>query len=121
MNKEELNLELQSIKKAILENGVPIPGTIHKLYARCGAKTCPCANDDSKRHGPYYRWHYRMGNRQRTIGIDKEHIETIQNAINNREKLEALIEKLLSIGIQYIESELDPSLNMSNKDKSKKS
>lgn len=121
MNKEKLNLELQTIKKAILENGVPIPGTIHKLYARCGAKTCPCANDDSKRHGPYYRWHYRMGNRQRTIGIDEEHIEIIQNAINNREKLEALIEKLLSTGIQYIKSELDPSLNMSNRNKSKKS
>jgi hypothetical protein len=121
MNKEELNLELQSIKKAILDNGIPIPGTIHKLYARCGSKTCPCANDDSKRHGPYYRWHYRMGNRQCTIGIDIKNIETIQNAINNREKLEALIEKLFSTGIQYIEGELNSSLNMSISDKSKKS
>ncbi len=120
MNYKELKREYDSLKKSILEIGLPIPGTVHKLYARCGAKTCPCANDDSKRHGPYYRWHYRKGNRQCTVGIEKEKLEILFNAINNREKLEKLLDKMMKIGIQYIENELDSSVQKSTTDNSKK-
>lgn len=103
MNKTNVNEEYVALKKQLLSIGLPIPGTIHELYARCGSETCPCANDKTKRHGPYPRWHYRKCGRQCTVGIDCQIEKLIEQGIKNREKFEKLFEKILEIGAKYAE------------------
>jgi hypothetical protein len=103
MNKTKADVEYNTLKKKLLSIGLPIPGTIHELYARCGSETCPCATDDTKRHGPYPRWHYRKCSRQCTIGIDCQTEKLIQQGIKNREELEILFEKMLEVGARYVE------------------
>jgi hypothetical protein len=90
--------EYEKLKKNLLEIGMAIPGTIHALYALCGSEHCECAKDKNKRHGPYYRWHYRVNGRQISIGISEQVVNQFEKWINNREELEQLMQKMLDMG-----------------------
>lgn len=80
-----------------------IPGTIHALYALCGSEQCECAKNKSKRHGPYYRWHYRVNGRQISIGISDQIVSQFEEWIKNREELELIVQRLLDVGATYAE------------------
>lgn len=93
-------IRFKELQKRMLAIELPIPGTIHELYARCGSPTCPCATDDTKRHGPYLRWHHKIHGRQYAIGISEETKTVIEAGIKNREKFEGLLEEMLKIGAE---------------------
>jgi hypothetical protein len=116
MSKKRFEKDFEILKQDLLTLQVPIPGTIHELYARCGSETCPCATDKSKRHGPYHRWHYRNQGQQRTVGVDGEMKSIIEEGIKNRGILESIVEKMLAIGSTYVESLL-ANKNIENKSK----
>jgi hypothetical protein len=92
----------KELKQQVLAVGLPIPGTIHELYARCGSPTCPCATDDLKRHGPYLRWHYKISGHQYAISMSEEIKGIIEDGIKNREKLEHLFDEMLKIGAEDV-------------------
>jgi hypothetical protein len=100
----ENDSDYTDLKRKMLEIGIPIPGTIHALYARCGSPTCPCATDNLKRHGPYYRWHYRKGNRCIAQGIKEEDLMLFKEWIENRKKIYKIVDKILKIGARQAAS-----------------
>jgi hypothetical protein len=112
MTKQE-NAGFNDLKQKLLAVGIPIPGTIHALYARCGSPTCPCASDDTKRHGPYYRWHYRLQGRIKVQGIDKADMPQFQEWIENREKIYKIVEELLKIGVRQAIARAAPAKSSS--------
>src|SRR4030042_3663581 len=89
-----------ALKKRLLEIGIPIPGTIHALYARCGSPTCPCATNDKSRHGPYYRWHYRLNGRSVAQGITTEDLRQYEKWIENRERIYKIVDEMLAVGVK---------------------
>ena len=93
--------EYEALKKRLLSIGIVIPGTIHALYALCGSKNCECIKDKSKRHGPYYRWHYRADSRQVTIGLDEKEVILFETWIRNREEIDRIMERMLTMGIMH--------------------
>jgi len=97
---EKENTDYAALKQKLFELGILIPGTIHALYARCGSPTCPCATDDKKRHGTYYRWHYRINGRVAAQGIDETDIPQFQQWIQNREKIYQIVDEMLKIGMR---------------------
>jgi hypothetical protein len=115
MIKDDLiKVEYEALKKSLLSIGIAIPGTIHALYALCGSENCECVKDKSKRHGPYYRWHYRAGSRQVTIGLDEKEIILVETWIRNREELDRIMGRMLDIGAAYAK------LRLSNKNQPRK-
>jgi hypothetical protein len=99
MELKETQKEFCDLVQKLYSIGLPVPGTIQKLYARCGSKTCPCYTDNSRRHGPYLRWHYlNKDNRQCAIGIDEKTLAFIEEGIKNREAIENILEKILALG-----------------------
>ena len=94
-------IEYENLKKRLLSIGVAIPGTIHALYALCGSENCECVKDKRKRHGPYYRWHYRAGGRQVTIKLDEKEIKIIETWIRNREELDRIMQRILDVGAAH--------------------
>jgi hypothetical protein len=103
MNQAKIDSEYEALKRELLSVGLPIPGTLHELYARCGSKTCPCFTDNAKRHGPYIRWHHKTNGRQYAVGIDEKVQPLIEGGIKNREKLENLFKKMMVVGATYAE------------------
>ena len=96
-----LTEEYEAIRKRLLSIGIAIPGTIHALYALCGSENCDCAKDKSKRHGPYYRWHYRENGRQVSIGLDEKEVIQFETWIRNREELDRIMERMLDVGVSH--------------------
>jgi hypothetical protein len=41
-------------------------GRLHEVYKTCGKPGCPCADDEARRHGPYFSW-VRPDGKQRTL------------------------------------------------------
>jgi hypothetical protein len=115
---EEENTRYAALKRKLLEVGMPIPGTIHALYARCGSPTCPCVTDNNKRHGPYYRWHYRLQGKALAHGIDETDIPQFQQGIQNRELIYRIIEEMMEMGVRRAISRI--ACQESSKKKSKK-
>jgi hypothetical protein len=96
-----LTVEYEALKKRLPSIGIAIPGTIHALYALCGSQNCECVKDKRKRHGPYYRWHYRADSRQVTIGLDEKDVIMFKTWMRNREEIDRIIQRMLDIGVVY--------------------
>jgi hypothetical protein len=114
---EKQNDAYAELKTKLLEIGLSIPGTIHALYARCGSPTCPCATDNAKRHGPYYRWHYRIQGRTVTQGIEESQLPVFREWIANRERFYSIFDQMLEIGVRQatLRSEDQKSSNTNSK------
>jgi hypothetical protein len=119
MNHEQTLREYEKLKQELLYIGLPVSGSIQKLFARCGSMGCPCATDDSKRHGPYLRWHHRKGTRQCTAGIEENILPMIEQGINNRDKIEGLVDKMLTLGDTIAETLSDKKNHGGNSKKTK--
>ena len=101
MNQERLEQQLNDLKKQIAALGTAIPGSIQTVYLRCGKKNCRCQQDEAQRHGPYYLWYRRISGKTATQSIAEEDVQVFRTWINNREKLEALVQKKINHGADY--------------------
>ena len=101
MNQERLEQQLNDLKKQMAALGMAIPGSIQIVYLRCGKKNCRCHQDEKLRHGPYFLWYRRINGKTATQSIAKEDVHFFRTWIENREKLEALVQKIVNIGADY--------------------
>lgn len=101
MNPERLEQQLNDLKKQITSLGRAIPGSIQTAYLRCGKKNCRCQQDEKLRHGPYFLWYRRVNGKTATQSIAEENVHLFRTWIDNREKLEALVQKIVSLGADY--------------------
>jgi hypothetical protein len=101
MNREHLERQLNDLKKQITALGMAIPGSIQTVYLRCGKKNCRCQQDEDLRHGPYYLWYRRIDGKTTTQSIAEEDVNLFRSWIDNRCKLEALVQKIVSLGADY--------------------
>jgi hypothetical protein len=101
MNVERLEKQLLDLKKQIASLGISIPGSIQTVYLRCGKKICRCHQAEDLRHGPYYLWYRRVNGKTATQSIAEEDVHFYRAWIDNRDKMEALVQKIVSLGADY--------------------
>ncbi len=101
MDAEQMDRRLNELKKQIADLGIAIPGSIQTMYLRCGKKNCRCHQVEDQRHGPYYLWYRRIDGKTTTQSVAEEDLHLYRLWIKNREKMESLIQKIVSIGADY--------------------
>lgn len=101
MNAETLEKQLHGLKKEFADIGIAIPGSIQIMYLRCGKKNCRCHQAEDQRHGPYYLWYRRINGKTTTQSIAEEHVQLYRMWITNREKMDAIAQKIISLGADY--------------------
>jgi hypothetical protein len=101
MNAERLENKLTELKNQIDDLGISIPGSIQTVYLKCGKSNCRCHQDKDQRHGPYYLWYRRVNGKTATQSIAEEDVQSYRMWIGNREKLEALFQKIVNLGADY--------------------
>ena len=101
MSSESLEKQLRNLKKQFDDLGIAIPGSIQTVYLKCGKNNCRCHQDKDQRHGPYYLWYRRIDGKTTTQSIAEEDVQSYRMWIGNREKLEALFQKILNLGADY--------------------
>jgi hypothetical protein len=60
---------------------VPLPGSLHDEWVRCGKPTCHCRLGGTERHGPYVRRHYREDRRTRRRYVRRAQVPAVCAAI----------------------------------------
>lgn len=101
MNAESLEKQLRILKKQFDDLRIAIPGSIQTVYLKCGKSNCRCHQDKDQRHGPYYLWYRRIKGKTATQSIAEEDVQSYRMWIGNRDKLEALCQKVVNLGADY--------------------
>jgi len=57
----------------------------------CGKKTCRCATDPQKRHGPYHEWSRRKDGKLQHKIVTPEQYELLKRAISNYREILRLL------------------------------
>lgn len=95
------NRKYIDLQKKILHLGLVIPGTIRKVYLKCGKESCSCASDNKdERHGPYFFWDRKIDGQLSSLSISKKDLPYYKQGIANRRMLEKLIATLFNTGTQ---------------------
>ena len=76
--------------------GPIMPGSISAVMSRCNNRECICFQEDSKMHGPYYRWTGVIDGKRTTKNISKEAAKECERRIRNYRKLQQEIECALN-------------------------
>jgi len=99
--------EFEALKRKILDIGLVIPGTLRQTYHRCGKEYCLCMKSKEHRHGPYYLWDRRVGGKLSAKSIPKEDVALYKEWIQNRIKLNKLVQKMIQCGNKYATAKQD--------------
>jgi hypothetical protein len=93
--------KFSKLKQKICEIDLPIPGTLHIQYRKCGKANCRCHESKDHLHGPYYLWYRKIDGKLKTTVIDVKDIEKYQQWITNRQELELLTNEMIRLGENY--------------------
>lgn len=102
---QEYEEKLNNLKKQICKLDLAIPGTIHIQYRKCGKANCRCHQSQDQMHGPYYLWYRKIDGKLYTSVIDENDLQSFNEMIENRLKLETLTSEILKIGENYVVKE----------------
>ena len=97
--------KLELVKLKISEIDFVVPGSLRTIYSRCGRSYCACQTNKKARHGPYVLWDRKVDGKTTSKMVSKKMAVQIKKWIENRNKLEELIQDLLEIS-QSIASDL---------------
>ena len=90
---------VQTIMKKVAKLGPAIPGTIRKVRLRCGKDGCRCqSGKDEDKHGPYYFWSRKVKGRMTSSSIPRGKVGQFRRWIENRRRLERLVDQILAQG-----------------------
>lgn len=112
INKEKM-LELLKIK--IGDFDLAVPGRLREVYSKCGKKYCACQKDKNARHGPYILWDRKVNEKLTSKMVSKKLADQIKKWIDNRKKLEEMVQEILNISQSLASNIVDQERNSGNK------
>jgi hypothetical protein len=89
-----LTPDYQELRQELARIGYLVKGSVQVRRMLCGQAACRCHKDPRYRHGPYYWWTSKVGGKTVTAILPKEEGELYLAWAKNRQRLEALIEKM---------------------------
>ena len=99
-----LHLRYDEAKKALLNVGYIIEGSLVKRMITCGKPSCRCHQDPEKRHGPYYQLTWKRGGKTVSQFISESLANRYQEWITNRKKLVKTVNVMYRISRKAIDS-----------------
>ena len=101
MTKEEL--QVQRIKKKLVELGPFLPGSIREQWNVCGKKSCQCKDPDEPiKHGPYYQLSFSVAGKSSTMFIKKENLAEAKRRVQRYQKYKELCADLTKAQVELV-------------------
>ena len=91
--RKEALWRIAQIRQEISRLDLLCSGTLLRRTKVCGKTACRCAQDFSERHGPYYEWSRRQGNRLVHTILSKDEAERLAQAIRNYRLVKRLLRR----------------------------
>ena len=90
----------EALKRAVAEVGLFRRGNLVQVRVRCGKKTCGCATDPDKRHGPYVQWTRKVGGKTVSERIRPEHVPLLEEWLHNARELDRLLREMQQVSLR---------------------
>jgi hypothetical protein len=71
-----------------------LKGTVLKRMMKCGHPNCACQRDDSKGHGPYFEWTYKVKGKTVNVKLSPQAAPLYQAATKQHRKLKTVLVKM---------------------------
>jgi len=97
-----LRQTIERIRAAIAAHDLVSSGTVLKRMKVCGKSSCACATDPAARHGPYFEWTRREGDRLAHSVISSAEATALRRAILNRRKIVRLLRQWEACSVRLI-------------------
>jgi len=96
MNKLKLIQEktLNVLKLKLADFDLAVPGTLRKVYSKCGKQNCICQTDRKGRHGPYWLWDRKVNGKLSSKMLTPQMASQIEKWIKNRRRLEKTLAEI---------------------------
>ena len=121
MEISEIENQLKAIKEALLQVGEMRPGSLTEQYSVCGKKNCRCIDPKKpKKHGPYYQLSYVHAGKNTSRFIRPKFYQKIKQETEEYKKFKLLVDRWISISIQYSQNKMDLEKKREANQKSKK-
>ncbi len=79
------------------------PGNIQHRYLTCGKPNCGCKKDPEAKHGPYAYWTSKEAKKTVSRLLSPEEADLLEEWIENRRKLEAVVRKMKTLSQKTFE------------------
>ena len=94
----ELEDEVSAIKAEIAQIGVVLKGSLKQRTTVCSKKGCGCRSDPELRHGPYWDHTCKVDGKTQTKRLTDAQAQCSGQWVDDRKRLQALVERWLEIG-----------------------
>ena len=84
----------QELQQELNQLGYFCKGTVLKRMMKCGKARCACAQDPSKRHGPYFEWTYKAQGKTVNVKLAPEAMPLYKAAAQQYRKLKSILTRL---------------------------
>lgn len=82
-------------------------GSIYQTRLRCGSEGCRCHRDPNAKHGPYWFWTAKVGNKNQCRKLDAHALKLYRQQSKNYKKLKQIIQKMEAISEDITQHELE--------------
>jgi len=107
--------KLEFLKLKISNLDLAVPGRLRTIYSRCGKDYCACQTSKKARHGPYILWDRKVNGKLTSKMVSREMAIQIKKWIENRNKLENLVQEILILSQSIASDLVEKSRNLKGK------
>ena len=83
------------------------PGHLQSRLLKCGKKDCPCADDDARRHGPYWLLFSKGPHGRKTSrSVPSSQLDAVRGQLAEGQRLQRLVGELVAVCEQISDARL---------------
>jgi hypothetical protein len=90
----------EALKRAVADIGFFRRGNLVRVRVRCGKKTCACATDPDKRHGPYVQWTRKVRGKTVSERVGPEHVPLLEEWLRNAREMDRLLRQMQKVSLR---------------------
>jgi hypothetical protein len=103
-----LGRRIAQIKTELAQLGPLRPGHLSQQYNVCGTPGCRCKAEPPEKHGPYYQISYTWQGKSTSQFVRRENLTAVQQQLRNYERLRALVDEWIGLGLAAAKLERQP-------------
>lgn len=98
---QDLEAQIDRVKRNLLELGPLHPGSLTRQYSVCGKAGCRCKDrTNPRRHGPYYKVSYVYRARFTSRFVRRQEAKEVRAELANYKRMRKLIETWVGLAIR---------------------
>lgn len=106
MNPEQIEHQIEKLKKRFAELGPMHPGSLGEQYNVCGTPGCQCKDPKNpRRHGPYYQLSYTWRGKSSTRFVRPERLDEMRRKVENYKRFRELVNEWVDLAMELERAE----------------